>query len=111
MTQVKLTEAERRQITVLSHIIEQGVASAMKKTVSHVMNLVFIGIAAAAIYLYLFTDRFDYDSTDMIGKRSGMSLHVDALTGCHWLGGKDGGLTPRMGSDGKQICNEQLGGN
>ena len=37
-------------------------------------------------------------------KRSGVSIHVDALTGCEYLGGKKGGLTPRLDSMGVQIC-------
>lgn len=37
-------------------------------------------------------------------KRSGFSVHVDSLTGCEYLGGKSGGLTPRLDSNGKHIC-------
>jgi len=45
----------------------------------------------------------DYDSTDG-ESRSGMSLHIDNMTRCHYLGGKNGGLTPRMTSSGKHFC-------
>ena len=36
--------------------------------------------------------------------RSGVSVHVDALTGCEYLGGMHGGLTPRLDINGLQIC-------
>ena len=41
-------------------------------------------------------------------KRSGVSVHVDMLTGCEYLGGKNGGLTPRMDANGHHICTRQL---
>ncbi len=34
---------------------------------------------------------------------SGMRLHKDNLTGCEYLGGKNGGLTPRLNKDGEQV--------
>jgi len=44
-----------------------------------------------------------YDSTDGT-TRSGMSLHIDSMTGCHYLAGSRGGLTPRLTSSGKHFC-------
>lgn len=44
------------------------------------------------------------DSTDGY-ERSGMILRVDALSGCHYLESEHGGLTPRLGADGRQLCN------
>lgn len=45
------------------------------------------------------------DSTDESRwGRSGLRLHVDALTGCHYLSTMFGGPTPRLDSEGKQIC-------
>ena len=44
------------------------------------------------------------DTTD--GKRrSGVELRIDALTGCHYLEGTRGGLTPRLDANGNHICN------
>jgi hypothetical protein len=45
------------------------------------------------------------DSTDSPTKRSNMALRIDHGTGCQYLASKEGHLTPRMGRDGKQVCN------
>jgi hypothetical protein len=37
------------------------------------------------------------------GKRSGVAVRTDALTGCQYLEAVSGGLTPRIDSAGKQI--------
>ena len=59
------------------------------------------------IILYLFllwaTGGMDKDSTDG-AKRSNMSLRIDAMTGCHYLEGRKGGMTPRLDINGKHIC-------
>ena len=44
------------------------------------------------------------DDTDPRSGVSGMSLYVDVLTGCHYLGHGFGGLTPRLDASGHQIC-------
>ena len=44
------------------------------------------------------------DSDQPSGKRSGMRPRRDALTGCEYLESWTGALTPRMGSDGRQVC-------
>jgi hypothetical protein len=45
------------------------------------------------------------DSSDYSWKqRSGLSVHVDELTGCHYLSKFLGGVTPRFDSDGNQVC-------
>lgn len=47
-----------------------------------------------------------FDSTD--GEtRSGMQVLVDAKTNCQYLHTPSGGLTPRLTSDGKPICNKE----
>lgn len=48
------------------------------------------------------------DSTDTKTARSGMKLFTDALTGCQYLSVGDGGLTPRIDSDGEPVCNEDV---
>jgi hypothetical protein len=43
------------------------------------------------------------DDTDPAGiKRSGMVLYTDAKTGCQYLSVPHGGITPRLGADGRQ---------
>lgn len=44
------------------------------------------------------------DSTDSNSTRSGLKLHVDAKTGCHYLSTARGGITPRYDRDGTHIC-------
>ena len=45
-----------------------------------------------------------YDSTDKPPARSGVSVVVDELTGCHYLRTPVGDLAPRVGADGKPLC-------
>lgn len=49
-----------------------------------------------------------YDDTDDAAarKRSGMRLYTDHGTGCQYLGGLFS-LTPRLSSNGKQVCGGQ----
>lgn len=61
-------------------------------------------IATMAIIDALFNP---YDDTDNLEKkkRSGMRLYTDHKTGCQYISPSIfGGLTPRLGADGKQIC-------
>ena len=45
------------------------------------------------------------DDTDASNwHRSGMEVHLDHRTGCHYLRGESGGLTPRLNRDGTQVC-------
>lgn len=46
--------------------------------------------------------RDDSDMPD--GRPSGMRVLSDNLTGCQYLAYSSGGITPRMGADGKQVC-------
>ncbi|SEO43293.1 hypothetical protein [Pseudomonas sp. Snoq117.2] len=43
------------------------------------------------------------DDTDSPSQRSNMRLHTDHKTGLQYLSAPGGGLTPRMGIDGKQM--------
>lgn len=45
------------------------------------------------------------DSTDPEHGRSGLVIKTDNLTGCQYLSGRQG-LTPRLDTDGNQICSE-----
>lgn len=52
-------------------------------------------------------DKFsDRDSSDMPDKRSGMTIRVDALTGCQYLESRSGHLTPRIDEYLMPICGE-----
>ncbi len=68
-------------------------------------TLVFI----AVFWLILWLLNSDFvnprDETDTPDERSGMALYIDHGTGCQYVkAGIFGGLTPRLGRDGKQIC-------
>lgn len=47
-----------------------------------------------------------YDSTDRVTDRSGLTLKIDNLTGCHYLAGDMffSAVTPRLDENGKHIC-------
>ena len=45
------------------------------------------------------------DSTDKdILHKSDLKLHIDNMTGCHYLSTRKGHLIPRLDKDGKQVC-------
>lgn len=70
------------------------------------MNYILISAAAVAALVALMvvsigsTPRDDTDARD--GPRSGMILLTDCGTGLQYLS-RSGGITPRMGADGKQV--------
>lgn len=66
---------------------------------------VFAGILLIAAFLYgAFLQ--PTDDTDAPGERSGMRPYTDHATGCQYLATRNGPLTPRLGTDGRQICRE-----
>lgn len=44
------------------------------------------------------------DDTDPPNGRSGMHLYRDHATGCEYVGGKNGGITPRIDNQGHHMC-------
>jgi hypothetical protein len=47
-----------------------------------------------------------FDETDSPQERSNLGLRTDFGTGCQYLESSFGGLTPRLGADGRQICRQ-----
>lgn len=47
--------------------------------------------------------RDDSDEQGWFGARSGMSPMTDRLTGCQYLSTSSGGITPRLGADGRHL--------
>ncbi|MFI2810177.1 hypothetical protein [Microbulbifer sp. JSM ZJ756] len=84
MTQQELTDA---------------IYNAHAKTIRNIAKCVIVA-AFTFIALAFFTGKFDRDSTDG-QERSGMRLHTDKLTGCQYLSVINGGITPRLSTDGK----------
>ncbi len=79
--------------------------------ISTTTNFILIFIAIVYGIMYIFN--VGYDSTDsQVHGRSGLKLHVDDMTGCHYLSSCDGGIIKRFDSKGKHICvgynNEQI---
>ena len=75
-----------------------------KKVKSDIVNLL---ILFATLLIIANAIPFFRDSTDEGGwfaNRSQMQLHTDDLTGCQYLSVRGGGITPRLGRDGKIIC-------
>jgi hypothetical protein len=73
-------------------------------------SLAFKLFGAAVVILILSQVRCNErpDTTDRMTPEdttaSGMHLRIDARTGCHYLEVTDGGITPRLDSDGRHIC-------
>lgn len=66
---------------------------------------IFLIIYGAVSLISLFAgSNYGRDDSDPPGSRSGLGVFVDHRTGCHYLSRPFGGLTPRLGRDGKQIC-------
>ena len=60
----------------------------------------FLIYVAIILCLHWFTGGFDRDSTD--GEdRSGMKIHIDNLTGCHYLSTSGGAMHSRISASGE----------
>lgn len=70
----------------------------------HKWSLIVI-ICMMGIFL-LSSVKYPYDSTDDFRNkiRSGLTLYIDNLTGCHYLSKPWGELLPRRDAHGKHIC-------
>lgn len=67
------------------------------------LALIVVGVSLLALPLQ------PLDDTDnrQTGERSGVSLITDHGTGCQYLRTGWGGITPRIGPDGKPVCKVQ----
>lgn len=72
------------------------------------MAYIFIALAGAVILLLELFSPAPLNDSDTPDKRSGASVITDGLTGCQYLKvSSSGGITPRLGVDGKQICKKE----
>lgn len=72
-----------------------------------VLMIVVWSVGIALTFAFMPSSPMPYDDTDNPPNRSGMILYTDSLTGCQYLSvSRSGGITPRMGANGKQICGE-----
>lgn len=76
--------------------------------VSYFLNAL-LWLLSVLLFLSLLSVYSPTDDTDFgAWRRSGLQLFTDARTGCQYVA-RDGALTPRMGADGKQVCNAKGG--
>jgi hypothetical protein len=66
--------------------------------------ILVVAAAVAAVFYVLIPPVPLRDDTDPPEGVSGMDLHIDARTGCHYLSRRSGGLTPRLQADGTHLC-------
>ena len=88
-----------KDFKMLRRAIGQGITDALVA----VAFAFLLGTFVMYVWAFLFVD---YDDTDDAanGERSGVALVTDYGTGCQYLQSTQGHLTPRLNSDGKQIC-------
>lgn len=86
--------------------LDVDVAKAVERGMWRFTAKVVTGLTLFSMVLYTIANTTDIgrDSTDTPDKRSGMAIRYDAMTGCQYLESSGGGLTPRLDSTGKQIC-------
>lgn len=86
------------------HDIEEGVRGALD---SFLFKAALAAVVGAIVFGVIRFDR-GYDSTDRMTEsdttESGMYLRIDAMTGCHYLEGTNGGITPRLDAEGDHVC-------
>jgi len=87
---------------VIAQGVEDGVVNAMfKLSIAYLAAMIVIGVV---VFFFFQPEK---DSTDPIDGHSGLSIKVDAMTGCQYLTTTDGGLTPRMDKSGAQLCGDK----
>lgn len=79
----------------------------MKDVVTLVAVLFVVHIIVLVISSVLFNLGLTKDDSDGPKERSNMIIRVDHLTGCEYFESSKGGLTPRLSSDGTQVCRTQ----
>lgn len=71
---------------------------------SYILKVVLGGIVIFTVVSFI---PVGLDSTDNGTDRSGMALHIDNKTGCHYLASQHGGMTQRVDRNGNHICSGQ----
>lgn len=68
-------------------------------------NYVFKIVIVFVIIMFGYYLLYPTDTSDE-GRfsRSGLALHIDAKTGCHYVASQYGGITPRLTAEGAHIC-------
>jgi hypothetical protein len=67
-------------------------------------DLIVLGIAFLVFMLVIQVFELGKDDTDSKDNRSGLRLRINYGTGCQYLESTRGYLSPRLSSDGQQVC-------
>lgn len=76
----------------------------LKTIIGKAFTIVLVWLVFSTLIALAFNpvDNSDVDRWN----RSEMRIHTDALTGCQYLSTRQGSITPRLHSDGVQVCGE-----
>lgn len=66
--------------------------------------IIIVVLGFGFLFIIIPADDSDISAFD----RSEIKVSIDAMTGCHYLSASFGGVTPRLDSDGKHICEKEL---
>lgn len=86
---------------IATRVLSEAIYIGVKKSANYLVLMTLTGYLTMASAGFLM-GTFDRDDTDGID-RSNMMLHTDHKTGCQYLSAVNGGLTPRLGPDGKHL--------
>jgi hypothetical protein len=88
----------------LGYEFAMGAIKALSITALAVMG--FLAIVGGAVNYF----RIGFDDTDnrRTGERSDLRLHTDYGTGCQYVRATDGGIIPRLSSEGAPICRGRI---
>lgn len=75
----------------------------LKEYTRWVAKWVLFGIFVSWLINQMPFGRDNTDEPGWFGKRSGVTPTIDRATGCQYLRTSDGGITPRLDFDGRQV--------
>ena len=90
-------------ITQVTQAAIEGAAFGVISKLALIYCVAAVALAGVNYLLATYTE-IGRDATDPPGGRSDMRIMTDHQTGCQYLMGSRGGLTPRLDENGKQIC-------
>jgi hypothetical protein len=95
-------------ITEVTHNAFKAAAWSVIVQLAAIYIVTAITISGVNYLLSTYTD-IGRDATDPPAGRSDMIIMTDHQTGCQYLMGSRGGLTPRLDENGKQMCTKTGG--
>lgn len=91
---------------IITKVTQTAIQDAAWSVIGKLAAIWLLAIAATAGINHLLANYTDIgrDDSDPPAGRSDMKIMTDHLTGCQYLMGSRGGLTPRLDENGKQMC-------